>query len=778
MADEPRSNEPRAEAGSAVNQGQPPSDERVERVEDRVSEGRYAGWPLESADDTDPLYYLRVLHKRRWTAVTAFLVIVLAGTVYSFRAVPVYEARVRVLVETERRNLVNIQDVVTDLRSAEADQAILQSRWLAKKTLESLNMLPVPQSSGATPAEEAEESFLLSSLWPRLTSAVSWVRGTFASWVPPAPEVPLRDEQVREAQQIDGFLGGLSVMPPTSGVLEIRYRSPDPVRAATFANAHARQYSEQNLELRFAAIKEVTDWLAARLDEQRRKIDASEGALQRFREENRFVTWDGLENPVLTKLNELTTALTRAKTLRLEKEALYDQLEALRTDSSTLLRLPVMLADPMVQQLRVELEGLKRQRAQLSEQLQERHPEMIRLGEAIQTAEAKLQVETDRLIESVRVDAGAALATEASLQEALDAQKLEAVEQNRKNVEVAILEREAASNRQIYDMLVQRARETSIAREINPTYIRVLDPAEVPRAPVSPNRRRDLMLSVLAGLGFAVALVFGFEHLDDRIKLPNQIKSQLGLPFLGLVPEARGKGPSGIVAPLMTNGVPPQFVEAVRSLRTNVMFSFAGEGVKALVTTSAGLGEGKTIVASNLAIALAQAGQRVLLLDADMRRPTLHTLFDRPREPGLSNLLVGSAKAGDVVRSAAVRNLWILPAGHKAPNPPELLGSARFKRFLEGLTGHFDWVVIDAPPAVPVTDACVMAHVVPGVMFVVGSEMTSRKTARRALEQLEAVEARIIGGILSRVDLERNHYYYSGYYHRKYGEYYAPSSRS
>jgi len=774
--DDPRSKQEKKDAGDPESGArdadlEPAGDTRDAQAGPRAD--RYAGAYGEELEASDLSRYLRVLYKRRWTAATAFLIVALVGTVRSFRTPPVYEARVRVLVETERLNLIKIEDVVVETQTAETQQAILQSRWLAGKTLESRGMLGEPAAPRSEGMEDAQaDGISPGSLWSAVTEPV---REFFGGQSTPSRAISGAELGPREVEvgQIDAFLGGLTVT-PLKGVFEIRYRSSDPVHAADMGNAHAQTYIEQNLELRFAAIKEVTDWLAARMTEQRQRVNASEQALQRFREEIGLGAVSDLDEPLRAKLNALSTSLTRATAARLEKESLYNKVQALRGDFGSLVRLPPMVADPVVQQIRLELGNLQQERTQLSEKLQERHPDMVKLEAAVQATQAKLEVEVDRVVESVRTEVASARATEASLQKVLDDQEREAVVQNRKNVQAGILEREVESNRQIYDMLVQRARETTIAKEIKPTEIRILDPAEVPRAPILPNHRQDVMRAVFAGLALALALVFGFERLDNRIRLPDEIRTRLGLPLLGLLPEVRAHRGAGPL--LLTSKVPPQFLEAVRSLRTNVLFSFADEGLKIVLVTSVGPGEGKTVVAGNLAVALAQAGEQVLVMDADMRRPALHELFGRDRQPGLSNLLVG-AKAADVTRRTAVSNLWILPAGHSAPNPPELLGSARFRKFLEALGQHFQWVIIDAPPVLPVTDACVLAHLAQGVLLVVGADRVSRPAARRALEQLDSAGARLVGAVLTRVDLLRHPYYYSGHYYRKYSRYYADSSR-
>jgi capsular exopolysaccharide synthesis family protein len=249
------------------------------------------------------------------------------------------------------------------------------------------------------------------------------------------------------------------------------------------------------------------------------------------------------------------------------------------------------------------------------------------------------------------------------------------------------------------------------------------------------------------------------------------------MPSLGMLPALNVKDLRGAY-PLLGGRVTANFNEAFRAVRTNILFSSAEEGSKMLVVTSTGPGEGKTTFAANLAVSIAQTGQRVLLIDADMRKPKLQEAFRVAQEPGLSNLLVGSAKASESVRTSEVTGLWLLPAGKIPPNPAELLGSQRFKDLSTSLREHFDWVIVDSPPVMAVIDAAVVAHGATGVVFVVGAEMTSRHAAQAAIEQLENAHAKVIGAVLNRVELEKHAYYYSQYYKKEYGQYYATAGRA
>ena len=476
------------------------------------------------------------------------------------------------------------------------------------------------------------------------------------------------------------------------------------------------------------------------------------------------------QNVVVQRLADLNAAVTKANTTRIQKEAAYNQVKIALENPAAIDTVPLILSNPFVQQQKTELAALQRQRAQLSEKLGPNHPDMIKVGVAIQNAEARIQQEVAQVVQSMRNDYEAALAEERSLTATLNRQKGEAQVLNRSGIEYGVLQRDNEANRQMFEALLKRTQETGISEELKAGNIRIVDQAETPRAPVSPNTFNNLLIGLLGGLGLAVGLAFAFEYGDDRIKNPDELKKSLGLPFLGMVPALFDKT---ITNPLITGGAPNLFGESIRSIRTNVLFSSADEGSRLVVVTSSAPGEGKTAVSTNLSLALAQAGHRVLLIDGDMRKPRVHEVFAQTLAPGLSNLLVGDKQLSDTIRESPQQGLWLLPAGTFPPNPAELLGSKKFRDLTAYLQQHFDWVIIDTPPVMAVTDASITANLAHGVLFVVGAEMTSKRVAQRAVEQLEMSQARFLGAVLNRVDLEHNAYYYSRYYRPEYSGYYG-----
>lgn len=723
--------------------------------------------------------YLRVLYKRRRIAIPVFLLVGVMMGVNSFRQTKIYQAHVQLMIEKDTPNVARLDQIFQTQDAWISDEfyqtqyRVLQSRTLAKRTLDAMQLWGAPRlGNGPEPKAAISVTGLAMQAVAAGVRLVKSVAGN-AEPPPPSPAVP-ENETVAESNRVDEFLGGLSIEPVrNSRLVDIGYISSDPQFAAAAANAVAKAYIDFTMESKFAASKEATDWLGDRLAEQRKAVEASEAALQAFKEANGTVSVaDGATNIVVQRMTDLSSALTKAKTDRINKEALYNQLKSAE-GSGALETFPAVLTNDYIQKLKSDLTDVQQKQAALAERYNERHPEMIKSRTAIENAETKLRIEISKVVASVKNDYLAALSEEQSLQGALNSQKGEALSLNRKGIEFNVLQREAESNRQIYESLMQRTKETGITSENRSTNVRVMDQAEVPRVPILPRRGRDLTMAFVASLLLAVGTAFAFEYMDNRIKLPDELRSHLGISFLGMVPALGPKAASGLI----TGDVPAAFAEAIKSIRTNVLFSSTEEGLKTLVVTSAGPGEGKSSVATNLALALSQTGLRVLIVDGDMRRPRVHEIFQMPEEPGLSNLLVGNCKPSEAIRPApTTRNLWILPAGQTPPNPAELVGSKRFGQYLTTLAEQFDWVVIDSPPVLVVSDAAVLANVATGVVFVVGAEQTTRHAAHEAIEQLHAAKAHIIGGVLNRVAVESHPYYYSRYYRKNYARYYTKSS--
>ncbi len=566
-----------------------------------------------------------------------------------------------------------------------------------------------------------------------------------------------------EAAAVDAVQGKLQVFPLRgTRLVHLRFRWPEPKLATEIINAHARQYIEQSLEKRFVASKDATDWLDTQLAEERKRVEASDSALQSFRERHDAVSLDEGQNIVVQKLADLNSAVTKAKTERITKETEYRELLRAQRSPDALDGFPAILSNSFIQQLKGTIATLQREYAELSATLGELHPMMVEKRTALETAEKRLAAEIARVVDSASNAYRTALNEEQTLTGALDEQKREALALNRRGIEYAALEREAESVRLVYQTLLQRAKETSVSRELRSTNLQIVDPARTPERPVWPRTTFNMLMSLITGTLLAMGSVFFLEMFDERLKAPPDVVRELGHTILGLVPEV--KSPDAVRVSLAKREAPRELMETFRALRTSVMSLMLGEGRRSILIASAAQREGKTHVAANLAIALAQAQHRVLLIDADMRRPAVHDQITGHRlEPGLSNVLTGSAPLNEALQSASVPGLTVLAAGTPSSEAPELLGSPVFEKLLDVLHEDFDWVIIDSPPVLTVTDASIIAPHTTGIVFVVASAVTRGRTARLAIEQLQRVGGRLLGVVLNRADIAHHPFYFEPY---------------
>jgi capsular exopolysaccharide synthesis family protein len=705
-----------------------------------------------------------VLYRRRWALVLTFLLVAAAAVLKVLSATPVYESRAQ-LVVADQSSVITLQGVVQEpdpAGSLERQARLMQSRSFARRVIEELGMWPPDAAASSSGA--------------RAFVARQWKRAKAALARTPEPASPAGDpgETLAESRAIDGLLSNLQVVPVSNArIIEVSYRSADPALAARVVNTLTATLIKTNREAKSSAAEEASSWLSTQLEDQRQKVQASELALQKYRERKDALSLEAGQNTVVQRLNALDEQATRAKTDRIDAEALYRRLAASQTDPDALDAFPAISTNADIQRIRARLVTLRNSRAQLATTLGEKHPQMVQMDADIRAAENELSTEVARAVEAVRQQYLSAAARENALAAALDTQRTSALALNRQAIEYGVLAREVDSNQQIYQDLLQRSKEMALAGQLRNSTVQVLDAAEVPRTPVSPGTVSSLLVGLLLAGVISVGMVVALETFDTRLQTPEQLRTALRVPFLGILPRVSRRALRGGF-PLLSD-VPTVYAEACRSLRTNLLATGDGQGHRTLLVTSAAPGDGKSIVAVNLALALGRSGRRVLIIDADLRSPVQHDLLKRRQRPGLADVLKGTSKPSQAVVTTPFSGVWLLPSGACPLNPSELVGSSRFRELLTHLREYFDWVIIDSPPVMAVTDPAVIAGLASGVLFVVNAQRTRRRIAQAALDRLETAGATFAGAVLNSVKLDRDRYYNERYYLPFYGDYLGES---
>ena len=711
------------------------------------------------AAETHLLDKMRALLRYKWPAAATLVVVIALASLRAYSQTPLYRATARLLIELEDERSLAMEGVGTAPKTTEytydpepyfqTQYRILTGRELAERVVKRLDLRSMPDLNGSAPPRRGVA---------KVIDAVRGLTGRTepADATPPSPEATVAT-----------FSSRISVDPVrASRLVDVSFVSSDPNTAARAINALVDEYVAQNLAVRQQDMSKSLMWLSEELERQERRVEASERAMAEYRAGHNAGSLRDRENIVTARLNQLNESATRARTARAQKESLYKQIEALGAAAAAE-TIPAIASNPSVQGVKATLAELQQKKTLLSERYGDKHPEMVTVMASMQDATRQLNTELTKAVEAIRHDYESAVLEEKTLAQALSDQQTVAADLDRKGVAYTVMEREAQSNRQLYETLLQREKELQVLANSRGNNVRLIDRATIPSAPFAPDVRRSLMLGALAGLLVAFGLVFALDSFDDTIKSAEDITRKLGLPCLGLVPDVRPRSDRPVVSATGSG----DFGEAIRSLRTSVAFSSETEGSAVIVVTSAQPLEGKTTTACNLAMAMAYGGAKVLLVDADLRRPSVHNGFGLENRVGLSDVLAERTPlASAVYRLASPDNLWVMTAGAPPHNPSELLGSKRMEQLVEQMrTGPFEWVIIDTPPVLAVTDASILAREATGVAFVLGSAMTRRRLAERAIETLAIGGPRILGAVLNRVDSSRETYSYSDYRRRDEG---------
>ena len=761
-SNDPRSNDPRTTDGfRELQPGEPAEFLRP------ISSTLYNN--LAPSQESTMREYLRVLIKRKWMVTGVIVGIFMAVAIASLRQTPIYEAACQIVINKADSNLITFKDSVPvvdyyDQSDLDTEVRILQSDLMALQVIRQLNLDRRPEFGGQADQKQ-----------PNLVAD------------------PLQSDSNRTSALLGSFRGNLHVtLIPNTRIIEIHYTSTDPQLAASAVNTLAATYVEQNFKTKFESTMQASDWLSKQLVDLQMKVETSQEKLVRYQKEHEIFGVDDKQNIITEKLDELNKEMTAAEFDRMQKEAVYRQTQS----NDPVAVSAAIVADTtgagtgatsvLLDKLREQQAGLRIQVAELSTQFGPSYPKITQLNNQLKEIDHQLQSETNKAVDHLKGQYQAALQRENMLRESFDKQKQEANKLNESAIEYSILKRDVDSNRTLYEGLLEKLKEAGVTAGLRSNNFRIINAARVPTSPSEPNIPRNLGFALVLGVISGVGLAFLLENLDNSVRTPEQAQAISGLPSLGMIPlgsKSTSRGSAGnrlaltaskeVVETVTQVRPQSQMAESYRALRTSLLLSNLGAPPKVIMVTSARPQEGKTTTSINTAIVLAQKGVRVLLVDADLRRPSIHKTLGMGPRSGLSNVLTGSATVQQTITTSPILpNLFIMPAGTPPPNPAELLASSNMRDLIVQLRELYDHIVIDTPPTLSVTDAVVLSPRADATILVIRSGQTTKPALRRARDILMQVNAHVAGVLLNAVDLTSPDYYYYYEYQGKYGQYY------
>ncbi len=703
--------------------------------------------------------YLLILRKHQWLILSFLLTVVTIVSIATFRMRPVYIAKATIEIDRENANILPFQgadsyDYMMDLDNyIETQSKVLTSETLALQTIRNTGLAANPEfSSGGVPSEAIATGSLANQKRP--------------------PEVA-------------AFLGSLSVKRvPSSRLMEVSYESTDPVMAARILNAHLENFKSQNIQSRYEATLEATRFLTGQLNELKLSVKQSEDARINYERQNQIWSVDDKSNITTQRLGDLDRQLTDAQGETLKKQALYEYAKAGDIDA-----VPEIRADALLQDLQRRRADISIQYTESLAQYGPNFPKVQRLQAQMKEVDDQIARESKGIVLQLESGYREAKQKEELIRQALEQQKAETNDMAEKLVQYNILKRESEADKSLYEGLLTKLKEAGISEGLKSSNIRVVDPAMIPSYPARPAKARNIALAFLVGLVGGIGLALLREYLDNTVKTPDDVETLARLPSLAVVPAFGDGGGSkrrmGLFGGAASNGhekrielvaqhLPKsQMSEAFRALRTALLLSQPDRPPQVILVTSALPREGKTTAAANLAVTLAQLGDKTVLVDADLRKPGVGRLLNlgTGKYAGLSSYLAGVSTLDLVtVPHPAIPNLAAIPTGPLPPNPADLLSSHRLADAIAELRTKFKFIVIDSPPIMAATDAVILSVQADGVVLVVRSGETPKEAFTRTRDLLVSVKSRLLGVVLNAVDASAPDYYYSyRYYPYSYG---------
>lgn len=728
----------------------------------------------------DVWWLISILRRRTKLLLVVMTVIPILTALYVSSLPKQYSASSRLLIEAQRERVLGIEAMIPaiggDSNTVQTEAEYIASREIAIKTVRALGLLDDPEFNTALNADTRQHwaerwlDALPEELAEPAEPLVRWIvdhsRGTTAGDGDARP-LPVPDPL---ALVTDEFLDRLTVEASRfARVITIRFRSTSPETAERVANGVADNYLRDNRERREHALRRASAFLTDRVSGLRQSVIDAERKLEQFRRDNGLVETGGA-TLLLQQITHLNEQLIAAETSRAETEARFSQVRALSGSAGGLESLDAVLRSNVIAQLRNQETELRRKIAELQSQFQPRYPALVQAREQLADVEALLRAEVDRIAQSLRNDVQIARVREANLSDAIRRLQEKLEDQTDAEVTLRSLESEVEASRDLYELILGRLKETNVQDEsANAPEARVISRAVTPQAAVSPRRGVAVLASVLGAIVVGCFLVLIIEFAIRGFKTAQQLELATGLPVLAQVPLNADVKQSLPMHRLLTERPGSAVSQAIRRLRTTITLSLGEtEASHVVLVTSTISSEGKSSVVEGLSTLSAQAGRRVLVIDADMQNPTLHNRFGLANVVGLSEVLSGTIPADDGIEFDPGTGIYFMSRGHSVPNSDDLLGSDAMDTLLRAARRQFDLVIIDTAPVSSVGDALIITPRVDGVLFVVEWERTHREMVIQSLRDIYEIGENVLGIVLSKVDVRiqsfdsgTEYYYYA-----------------
>ena len=668
-------------------------------------------------------HYWHVILERRWLVIAAFCSVFALCLIYLFKATRIYQATTRIQIDRESDNVLNIKDVFS-VDGREQDYLQTQYKNLQSRTL--------------------------------IESVVSKLK---------------LDKDPRYAKSVDvskAVSEDITIVPiRLSRLMDVKAQHPNPQQAAAIANTLVETFIQQNLDQKMGKSLEALRWLRNEADTLERDVGDKDLALQRYRVEKKMVSLGESQNIVLQALKQAQADLDKARGDAADAQRLNEEIERLLNSGTSIDAIPRVANDLLIQDMRKSLAEREALLANLLKRYKDKYPDVIRVREEIASLKDSIRRESQKVRDTIAAGADLAKAKESTMAAELKKKEQESFELSQLRIQYDVLTRQADQSKLLYNIVLQRMKETDLTSKDKKQNMRVVDSAVVPLNPVKPRVVLTLFLGVIGGLGVAIGLAFFVNYLDDSIKNQDDIETYLRLPFLGYIPNIKT---NSVLERDMQAHLHPQSnaAEGFRTLRAAIALAPKADRYRVLAVTSTIPAEGKSLVASNLSIVVAQTGLKTLLVDADLRRPSVHKVFRLQSPVGLSSYLSEKVNSVDeCIHTTEVPHLDVVCCGAVPSSPSELAGSKRMSQFLQEVRNRYDRVVLDCPPVSAVSDPLIIASLSDGVVFVTKFNKIRRDHARKTVQRIQNAGIHILGVVLNDIDFDgKDSYYYSYYYYQ------------